>query len=196
MTKKVLKGTVIRDKNSKTIVVLVKRKYAHPFFKKVITSSKKYHAHDETNKFKTGDNVEIILAQTPFYPEMGGQLGDTGLIKNQNGELQVLDTQSPLAGLIVNRCKILSGTFRPGDPVTAVVENNSRSDTARNHTATHLLHSALRSVLGNHVRQHGSLVAPDRLRFDFTHVSSITDSELREVQTLVNRKFYKTIFHH
>lgn len=148
---------------------------------------------EQVSEAKQGDNVEIILAQTPFYPEMGGQLGDTGLIKNQNGELQVLDTQSPLAGLIVNRCKILSGTFRPGDPVTAVVENNSRSDTARNHTATHLLHSALRSVLGNHVRQHGSLVAPDRLRFDFTHVSSITDSELREVQTLVNRKIRENI---
>ena len=151
---------------------------------------------EQVSEANKGDNVEIILEQTPFYPEMGGQLGDTGSIKSQSGELQVLDTQSPLAGLIVNKCKILSGTFYIGDPVTAEVENSSRSDTARNHTATHLLHSALRSVLGNHVRQHGSLVAPDRLRFDFTHVSSISDKELREVQSLVNRKIRENIHIH
>ena len=135
-----------------------------------------------------GQQVEVVLRETPFYAEMGGQVGDTGEIVGPSGALHVEDTQAPIAGLTVHRCRVTLGSVSLGDTVTATVDVQRREDTARNHTATHMLHAALRQVLGSHVRQHGSLVSPDRLRFDFTHVSALTSEELREVHRLTNEK--------
>ena len=145
------------------------------------------------NKVTQGQEVEVVLRETPFYAEMGGQVGDAGEIAGQGSTLRVDDTQAPIAGLTVHRCTVLSGSIALGDTVEASVDPHRRADTARNHTATHILHAALRQVLGSHVRQHGSLVAPDRLRFDFTHVSSPSQEELREVQHLTNEKIRENL---
>ena len=110
--------------------------------------------------------------------------------------MDVEDTQSPIAGLTVHRCRVTSGSFTIGDSVDARIDARRRASIARNHTATHLLHATLRRVLGFHVRQHGSLVAPDRLRFDFTHVSPLTREELLEVQRLANEKIRENVAVH
>ncbi|MFH1141141.1 MAG: alanine--tRNA ligase, partial [Chloroflexota bacterium] len=133
-----------------------------------------------------GQQVEVVLRETPFYAEGGGQAGDTGVIEGPGGSFRVEDTQSPIAGLIIHKGRMEKGTMSVGEPVTATVDRERRMDLARNHTATHLLHAALRQVLGTHVRQQGSLVAPDRLRFDFTHVSPLTPEELQRVEEMVN----------
>ena len=125
-----------------------------------------------------GHQVEIVISQSPFYAEGGGQLGDRGLISGPNGVVAVEDTQSPGAGLIVQRGTVAQGDISVGDVVTASVEVARRLDSSRNHSGTHILHAALRSVLGAHVRQAGSFVAPERLRFDFSHVSALTRDEL------------------
>ncbi|MBF8267933.1 MAG: alanyl-tRNA synthetase [Dehalococcoidia bacterium] len=140
-----------------------------------------------------GEKVEVVLRETPFYAEMGGQVGDAGEIAGQGGTLRVEDTQAPVSGITVHKCTVVSGSISLGDAVTATVDARRRQDTARNHTATHMLHAALRQVLGTHVRQHGSLVTPDRLRFDFTHVSPLSPEELREVQRLTNEKIRENI---
>jgi len=138
---------------------------------------------------EAGAGVEVLLAETPFYPEGGGQVGDRGEILGPNGRVLVEDTQSASAGrLIVHRGRVVEGRIAVGETVTARVDPQHRADTMRNHTATHLLHAALRRVLGSHVRQSGSLVAPDRLRFDFTHTEALTPEQLAEVQRLVNEK--------
>jgi alanyl-tRNA synthetase len=133
-----------------------------------------------------GDEVEIITATTPFYGESGGQVGDTGAISTGSGHVEVTGTSRPYPDLIVHRGKVVSGNLRAGEAADLKVSTAKRSATARNHTATHLLQTALRRVLGDHVKQAGSLVAPDRLRFDFTHFSAMTPAEIREVETLVN----------
>ena len=135
-----------------------------------------------------GQQVEIVISQSPFYAEGGGQLGDRGLISGPNGVVEVEDTQSPVAGLIVQRGTVEQGEISVGDVVTASVEVARRLDSSRNHSGTHILHAALRSVLGAHVRQAGSFVAPERLRFDFSHVSALTRDELLSVQSLANDK--------
>jgi len=135
-----------------------------------------------------GQQVEIVISQSPFYAEGGGQLGDRGLISGPNGVVAVEDTQSPVAGLIVQRGTVEQGEISVGDVVTASVEVARRLDSSRNHSGTHILHAALRSVLGAHVRQAGSFVAPERLRFDFSHVSALTRDELLSVQSLANDK--------
>jgi alanyl-tRNA synthetase len=135
-----------------------------------------------------GQQVEIVISQSPFYAEGGGQLGDRGLISGPDGVVLVEDTQSPVAGLIVQRGTVEQGEISVGDTVTATVEAARRLDSSRNHSGTHILHAALRSVLGVHVRQAGSFVAPERLRFDFSHVSALTRDELLSVQTLANDK--------
>lgn len=132
--------------------------------------------------------VEMILLATPFYPEGGGQVGDRGHIKGREGIFEVEDTQSPTAGLIVHKGLMSRGNLSLGEEVEAVVDGTIRSDTARNHSGTHLIHSALRNVVGLHVRQAGSLVIPDKLRFDFTHLTSLSAEELRNTQLLVNQK--------
>ena len=135
-----------------------------------------------------GDEVEIALLRTPFYPEGGGQVGDAGEIAGANGRVAVRDTQEAMPGLIIHFGTVSEGSVSAGESVDARVDPTRREDTARNHTATHMLHAALRQVLGAHVRQAGSLVAPDRLRFDFTHVQPLTDGEVWRVQHLVNEK--------
>ena len=140
-----------------------------------------------------GQQVEVLLRETPFYAEKGGQVGDTGEIVAGGSILRVEDTQSPIAGLTAHRCTVAAGSFTLGDAVEARVDARRRESIACNHTATHLLHAALRQALGFHVRQHGSLVAPDRLRFDFTHVSPLSQDELREVQRLANEKIRENV---
>jgi alanyl-tRNA synthetase len=129
--------------------------------------------------------ADIILDRTPFYAESGGQVGDTGEIRCGDGLAWVLDTQSKAGGIIVHRARV-SGQMHPGDPVRAVVDSARRADLRRNHTGTHLLHSALRQVLGDHVHQQGSLVAPGRLRFDFSHHSRVLPEELNEIMNMAN----------
>ena len=135
-----------------------------------------------------GQAVEVLLEGTPFYAESGGQVGDRGIIAGPNGTVRVEDTQSPVAGLIVHRGVVERGDISLGEPVSARVDLNRRLDAARNHSGTHLLHASLRSVLGPHVRQAGSLVTPDRLRFDFSHVGPLTAEEQLSVQNLANGK--------
>ena len=135
-----------------------------------------------------GDEVEIALQSTPFYAEGGGQVGDAGEISGASGRVIVRDTQEAMPGLIIHFGTVAEGNLSVGERVDARVDPIRREDTARNHTATHMLHAALRQVLGAHVRQAGSLVAPDRLRFDFTHVQPVTDDEMWQVQHLVNEK--------
>lgn len=140
---------------------------------------------DEVEK---GEQIEILLLQTPFYPEGGGQVGDAGDISCDGGKILIHDTQEVMPGVIVHYGEVTQGIIKVGDLVQSYVNQARRADTARNHTATHLLHAALREILGPHVRQAGSLVAPDRLRFDFSHVKPLSDDELRQVQKVVNRK--------
>ena len=135
-----------------------------------------------------GDEVEIAIVETPFYPEGGGQVGDAGELVGPGGKIIVHDTQRVMPDLIMHFGKVVQGKVALGQPIDAYVDTVRREDTARNHTATHLLHAALREVLGAHVRQAGSLVAPDRLRFDFSHVEPMTPEEMRQIQFLVNEK--------
>ena len=133
-----------------------------------------------------GDAVEVVLATTPFYVESGGQISDTGRIVGQDWEVEVTDTHQPTPGLIVHVGQAAGGSPRVGDAARAEVDARRRQDIARNHTATHLLHKALRTVLGEHVAQAGSLVAPDRLRFDFIHPAAVTPEQLEAIETMVN----------
>lgn len=135
---------------------------------------------------REGEQVEILLSRTPFYPEGGGQIGDIGEITGGKLRIRVTDTQTPIEGMIIHQGHIQEGTVNVGDSVNAMVDEDHRSDVTRNHTATHLLHAALRQVVGTHIRQAGSLVAHDRLRFDFTHVEPISGSNIRDIETLVN----------
>ncbi len=135
-----------------------------------------------------GDEVEIALVETSFYPEGGGQIGDAGEMIGPEGKIVIHDTQRVMPDLIMHFGKVTQGKIALGQTIDAYVDPVRREDTARNHTATHLLHAALREVLGAHVRQAGSLVAPDRLRFDFSHVEPVTPEEMRQIQFLVNEK--------
>ncbi len=141
---------------------------------------------EAVSEAREGDEVELALAETPFYAEGGGQVGDTGEITGAGFRLAVSDTQSPVGGLIVHTARVVEGVVRVGDAAHAAVDATRRYDVMRNHTATHMLHAVLRRVLGVHVRQAGSLVAPDRLRFDFTHTAAVSPDELAEIQRQVN----------
>jgi alanyl-tRNA synthetase len=131
--------------------------------------------------------AEVILDVTPFYAESGGQVGDRGVLVNAGLHAAVEDTTSPVRGLTVHRVRLTSGTLAPDDQLTARVEESARRRTAMNHSATHLMHAALRDVLGDHVKQAGSLVAPERLRFDFSHFARVDPRELARIEQLVNR---------
>ncbi|HEX5140437.1 MAG TPA: alanine--tRNA ligase, partial [Dehalococcoidia bacterium] len=134
-----------------------------------------------------GHRVEVTLDHTPFYAEGGGQVGDRGEIVWPGGRFVVEDTQNVgEGGVVAHLGHLESGTLTVGDPVEARVDESRRGDTMRNHTATHILHGALRKVIGTHVRQAGSLVTPDRLRFDFTHLEALTPEQIREVEALAN----------
>ncbi|HZV83070.1 MAG TPA: alanine--tRNA ligase, partial [Geobacteraceae bacterium] len=134
----------------------------------------------------SGETVDLVTDSTPFYGASGGQAGDTGTISTGSAHLRVVETTRPFTDLIVHRCLVENGVIRTGEAVDLKVNTPERLATARNHTATHLLQSALRVVLGEHVKQAGSLVEPDRLRFDFTHFSAVTAEEIARVEDLVN----------
>jgi alanyl-tRNA synthetase len=140
-----------------------------------------------------GDAVEIVTENTPFYAESGGQVGDTGRITAQETEVAVVDTIKDPTGLIIHKGTVLTGTLPRGETVTLEVDADKRSATALNHTATHILHRVLRRVLGDHVKQSGSMVAPDRFRFDFTHFSQVTAAQLEEIERQVNRRIRQNI---
>ena len=133
-----------------------------------------------------GETVEVILHDTPFYVESGGQVSDTGEISNKFWRMNVLDTRRPAPGFVVHTCQVSEGAPRTGDPCVAYVDKARRASIKRNHTATHLLQKCLRTVLGAHVGQQGSLVAPDRLRFDFSHSAAMTRDEIEKVSDLLN----------
>ncbi len=139
---------------------------------------------------QVGDSVEVILPQTHFYVESGGQVADTGTIVSvgePRWEIEIEDVRRPAAGVIAHHGKVVKGTPRAGDLALVTVDTQRRRDIMRNHTATHLLHAALHAVLGEHARQAGSLVAPDRLRFDFTHPEAMTPAQIEQVEAWVNR---------
>ncbi|MDR3469566.1 MAG: alanine--tRNA ligase [Xanthobacteraceae bacterium] len=140
----------------------------------------------ETDSLKAGDSGIVILNQTPFYGESGGQVGDTGVLSAEGVRFRVTDTQKKAGDLFVHVGKVELGTLRLGVPLTLDVDHRRRTSIRANHSATHLLHEALRLVLGDHIAQRGSLVAPDRLRFDFAHPKPITAEELRKVEDIVN----------
>jgi alanyl-tRNA synthetase len=142
---------------------------------------------ERVDQLTEGDEGLIILGETPFYAESGGQVGDIGQLFSSDVQIKVFDTFAPIPGVILHKSKIESGTVKVGDTVTAVVDAEKRDATRRNHTATHLVHAALKEVLGTHVKQAGSVVAPNYLRFDFSHYQPMTDAEVREVEDLVNR---------
>lgn len=133
-----------------------------------------------------GDEVICFLSQTPFYAESGGQVADRGVLRTPRTEAEVLDVKKGVTGTIYHRLLIKSGVLHTGDTVEASVDKQAREATARHHSATHLLQAALRSVLGEHVQQAGSLVNPERLRFDFTHFSALTEEELARVEEKMN----------
>jgi len=140
-----------------------------------------------------GDVVEVILPKTCFYVEAGGQVSDTGRIVAKNGEweIRVDDTRKPAAGVIVHIGEVIRGRPRVGDMALAQVDAERRRDIMRNHTATHLLHAQLQAILGKEARQAGSLVAPDRLRFDFTYPEPLTPEQLHQIEAGVNRAIYE-----
>jgi alanyl-tRNA synthetase len=134
----------------------------------------------------TGETGEVILDRTPFYAESGGQIGDTGVFEGDDFVASVEGTYSPLTGYYVHKVSVEQGVINVGDALRARVDADRRRRIKANHTGTHLLHAALREVLGPHVKQAGSLVAPDRLRFDFTHYEPLTDDEIAQIEQLVN----------
>ncbi|MBX9589163.1 MAG: alanine--tRNA ligase [Hyphomonadaceae bacterium] len=141
----------------------------------------------EAKSLKAGEEAALVLNQTPFYGESGGQVGDQGVIKGPKGALfRVTDTQKKLGDLFVHLGRVESGTFKSGDPVELVVDHARRTATRANHSATHLVHEALRQVLGTHVAQKGSLVDPHRLRFDFSHPKPMTAVEVAAVEAMAN----------
>ncbi|MDA8441069.1 MAG: alanine--tRNA ligase [Peptococcaceae bacterium] len=142
----------------------------------------------EVAQAQAGQQVSVILDATPFYAESGGQAGDPGRIIWSGGEVMVNDTHKISGSLFVHKGKLITGSISGGQAVTALVDAEQRLASARNHSATHLLHQALKHVLGRHVNQAGSLVEPERLRFDFSHFSALTPEQLDEVETIVNRE--------
>jgi alanyl-tRNA synthetase len=136
----------------------------------------------------TGEEGEVVLDATPFYGEAGGQVGDTGWLVSGAARARVLDTRRPVEGIVAHHVRVEDGRLEEGNLVTGEVDADRREAIRRNHTATHLVHAALREVVGTHVKQAGSLVAPDRLRFDFTHFAPIPDRALADIEDLVNRE--------
>lgn len=142
---------------------------------------------EQVDKLSEGEEGLIVLKDTPFYAESGGQVGDVGSLSSSGVQIKVLDTFAPIPGVILHKSRIERGTIKAGDEIAAVVDRQKRDATRRNHTATHLVHAALKEVLGTHVKQAGSVVAPSYLRFDFTHYQPMSDAEIQEVEDLVNR---------
>ncbi|GAV22441.1 alanine--tRNA ligase [Carboxydothermus pertinax] len=147
----------------------------------------------KVDRLTAGEEGEIITRITPFYPEGGGQVADIGEISGDGFRLSVLDVEKPLSDFIIHKVKVIDGKVKVGDTATLAVLEETRMNTARNHTATHLLHKALKMVLGEHVNQAGSLVTPERLRFDFTHFEGLKEEEIREIENIVNNAILKNL---
>ncbi len=147
----------------------------------------------QVEELREGETGEVFLKETPFYAEAGGQVGDSGFLKNPHFSALVENTEAPLPDLIAHKVRVLSGSIRANDTVEAAVDSSKRKAIRKNHTATHLLHASLRQILGDHVKQAGSLVAHDRFRFDFTHFSPLSLSERHGIEALVNGKVQDAI---
>ena len=151
-------------------------------------------ANDVVVKTATaGDSVSIFLENTPFYAESGGQVGDKGVIQTEIGEVEITDCIKVVGGKIAHIGMVKEGSISVGDKVYAKIDFDTRMATSRNHSATHLLQKALRTVLGTHVEQAGSYVSAERLRFDFTHFAALTEQELKEVENIVNQKIFESL---
>jgi alanyl-tRNA synthetase len=137
---------------------------------------------------REGDEIEVVLDVTPFYAEGGGQAGDQGLLTGPDGRVEIRETSRPVPTLIVHKGVVTSGSIREGERLQLSVNRRTRQDAARNHTATHLVHAALRDLLGPHVKQYGSLVAPNRLRFDFAHFRPLASRDIDEIESIVNEQ--------
>ncbi|MFD2133637.1 alanine--tRNA ligase [Pseudogracilibacillus auburnensis] len=145
------------------------------------------------NEATQGVEVSILLRHTPFYAESGGQVADIGTIFSDTAQAKVIDVQKAPTGQHLHRVEIQKGTMKTNEKVTAMIDESYRAQIIKNHTATHLLHQALRDVLGEHIHQAGSLVTPDRLRFDFTHFQATEKQELDQIEQLVNEKIWANI---
>ena len=145
-----------------------------------------YRGDEAVSELKAGEEGTVVLERTPFYAESGGQVGDRGVLTADQAQFEVLDTQKLGGDVFGHLGKVAKGSLRVGDGVTASVDEAARQATVLNHSATHLMHAALRKVLGEHVTQKGSLVDPVRLRFDFAHFAPVSREELREIERLVN----------
>ena len=141
----------------------------------------------EVQEINEGDEVDLVTNQTPFYGESGGQIGDTGYISNSKSNFQVIDTQKKLGDLYIHRGKLISGKIKIKDTINLSIESERRASIRACHSATHLLHEALRRTLGKHVIQKGSFVGPDKLRFDFSHTKPILESEVKKIENYVNK---------
>ncbi|TCZ77212.1 alanine--tRNA ligase [Paenibacillus albiflavus] len=151
------------------------------------------HENELTELVGTGETCQVILATTPFYAESGGQVGDHGTIQGEDYTLRVVEVSKAPHGQHVHTVIVEQGVLHTGTQVVATVDQAKREDIIKNHTATHLLHKALKEVLGEHVNQAGSLVAPDRLRFDFSHFGSISEAELQDIEQRVNKQVWANI---
>ena len=138
-----------------------------------------------------GDEVEIVLDVTPFYAEGGGQVGDQGILTGRDGQVKITETMRPAPAVILHKGTVTKGRIREGEQLHMTVNATTRHDAQRNHTATHLLHAALRDMLGPHVKQYGSLVGPNRLRFDFAHFRPLTSRDVDEIEMVVNNEVRK-----
>ncbi len=140
-----------------------------------------------------GETVELMFNPSPFYAESGGQVGDRGTLASSSALVEITQTKKPLPDLFLHRGKVVQGEITVGGRYDAIVDQDARRNTARNHTGTHLLHAVLREVLGDHVKQAGSLVTPDRLRFDFQHFSSLTGREIDRIEEGVNERIREAV---
>ena len=170
----------IKEKHGATEFIGYENDQAQGVVKSLLKSSK------EVTVLSEGDEGMIVVNQTPFYGESGGQVGDTGMISNENFRFEVTDVQKKLGDLFVHYGKVLSGSVKVNENIEMNIDIERRNNTRAYHSATHLLHESLRRVLGEHVTQKGSLVEPDRLRFDFSHMKPISSEEITKIETFVN----------
>ena len=154
------------------------------------TSFRGYIEHETISKVLYLDNDFVVLDKSPFYAEAGGQVGDTGTITNEKGTLVIGNTTAMPSGHYLHTIEEINGAIKTGDVVTAMIDSKRRLEIQRHHTGTHLLHWALRTVLGDHVKQQGSWVGPERLRFDFSHFASLTKEEIEQIEDLVNKEIF------
>ncbi len=148
---------------------------------------------ESVDEVQEGEIIEVITPETPFYGESGGQVGDRGMMVGESMSAEVLDTQKPLPDFIVHKVKVLEGMLSVGDKVALNVDAKRRQAVATHHSATHLLHAALRQILGEHVRQAGSHVTDTRLRFDFTHFQALRPTEIQQIEDMVNEKVQENL---